>query len=186
MGKKKTPTTILCVQKRGRGDFRFTNYTVLNTPAIKRYLHTHQRTHFGAFCFSSSVLGSLGYRHLTQIYHHQSFTQEVCTRDFKWQSIWWRDHWDQWNRVCVFLCVCVFCNLNLQQEMATAVAMCAMQSSPSSVVVGAHSMSTPPQGAASTTPVSVAGPFRTQVNIFNPGFLIFFAGLCASPFVVSF
>ncbi len=70
--------------------------------------------------------------------------------------------------------------------MATAVAMCAMQSSPSSVVVGAHSMSTPPQGAASTTPVSVAGPFRTQVNIFNPGFLIFFAGLCASPFVVSF
>jgi hypothetical protein len=46
--------------------------------------------------------------------------------------------------------------------MATAVAMCAMQSSPSSVVVGAHSMSTPPQGAASTTPVSVAGPFRTQ------------------------
>lgn len=47
-------------------------------------------------------------------------------------------------------------------------------------------MSTPPQGAASTTPVSVAGPFRTQVNIFNPGFLIFFAGLCASPFVVSF
>jgi hypothetical protein len=67
-------------------------------------------------------------------------------------------------------CVCVFCNFNLQQEMATAVAMCAMQSSSSSVVVGAHSMTTSPQGAASTTPVSVAGPFRTQVNIFTPGF----------------
>jgi rubredoxin len=46
--------------------------------------------------------------------------------------------------------------------MATAVAMCAMQSPSSSVVVGAHSMTTPPQGSASTTPVSVAGPFRTQ------------------------
>lgn len=82
----------------------------------------------------------------------------------------------------------VFCNLNLQQEMATAVAMCAMQSSSSSVVVGAHSMTTPPQGAASTTPVSVAGPFRTQVNIFTPGcfFCFVFAGVCGSPFVVSF
>ncbi len=128
------------------------------------------------FCFSSSVLGSLERRHLTQICHHQSFTQEVCTRDFKWQSIWWRDHRDQWNRVCVCVCVCVFCDLNLQQEMATAVAMCAMQSPSSSVVVGAHSMTTPPQGSASTTPVSVAGPFRTQVNIFTLGG--FFFGGC--------
>jgi hypothetical protein len=80
----------------------------------------------------------------------------------------------------------MFCNLNLQQEMATSVAMCAMQSSSSSVVVGAHSMTTPPPGAASTTPVSVAGPFRTQVNIFTPGVFFFLAGVCGSPFVVSF